>query len=329
MTGKYTSVRLLSGIQTGPKGSGQKQKKDVWSKLLVCICGHSFNRHKWAHKNSNTVYGYQCYSSVRSGTVQTRLNKGLSIEGVCTSPMIPQWKLKMMAKYVFTNFITDVDEILKTANNFLQKHIADKPIRDNTKIIENKRKELSKLEKRLKNYTEMRADGEITRERFFEYKAEIEPKIEELKKVIAELEVVSEPVEEIDFGERIKMLEYAMEQLVDFENIQDIPESVVDAFVDRIVVSEDCFDWYLRFDPTVAYSCKVEGKRSATAKVTSSFAFLEDSKTKKKYKNLSKNEYDLVASATLDIDYAKEYLYSQSTKHRIHKYEDTNVNVYV
>ena len=165
--------KQLSGIQTGPKGSGQKQKKDVWSKLLVCICGHSFNRHKWAHKNSNTVYGYQCYSSVRSGTVQTRLNKGLSIEGVCTSPMIPQWKLKMMAKYVFTNFITDVDEILKTANNFLQKHIADKPIRDNTKIIENKRKELSKLEKRLKNYTEMRADGEITRERFFEYKAEL------------------------------------------------------------------------------------------------------------------------------------------------------------
>jgi len=113
----------------------------------------------------------------------------------------------------------------------LQKHIADKPVRDNTQILENKRKELTKFEKRLKNYTEMRADGEITRERFFEYKAEIEPKIEELKKVIAELEVVSEPVEEVDFGERIKMLEYAMEQLVDFENIQDIPESVVDAFV--------------------------------------------------------------------------------------------------
>jgi len=211
----------------------------------------------------------------------------------------------------------------------LQKHIADKPVRDNTQILENKRKELTKFEKRLKNYTEMRADGEITRERFFEYKAEIEPKIEELKKVIAELEVVSEPVEEVDFGERIKMLEYAMEQLVDFENIQDIPESVVDAFVDRIVVSEDCFDWYLRFDPTVAYSCKVEGKRSATAKVTTSFAFLEDGKTKKKYKNLSKSEYTKIASSTLDIDYAKEYLYAQSTKHRIHKYEDTNVNVYV
>lgn len=321
--------KSLPNLQTGPRPSGQKNKVDVWSKLLICVCGCNFNRHKWAHKNSRTVYGYQCYSSVRSGTVQTRLNKGLSIEGICTSPMVPQWKLKMMAKYVFTNFITDVDEILDTANRLLQKHIADSPIKDNTRIIANKEKELTKLENRLKNSIVMREDGEISREQFFERKAELEPQIDALKKEISELKADTEPVEKIDFGERIKMLEYAMEQLVDFENIEDIPEKVVEAFVDRIVVSEDCFDWYLRFDPTVAYSCKVEGKRSGTAKVSASFAFLEDSKTKKKYKNLSKSEYDMVASATLDIDYAKKYLYSQSTKHRIHKYEDTNVNVYV
>ena len=318
----------IPNLQMGRKPDGQKSKVDVWSKLLVCICGHSFNRHKWAHKGSNTVYGYQCYSSVRSGTVQTRLNKGLSIEGICTSPMVPQWKLKMMAKYVFNNFITDVDEILTTANSILQKHIADKPTKNNTQLLENRKKELAKLEKRLKNYTNMRADGEITREQFFEYKAEVEPEIEELKKKIAELEVNTEPVEEVDFGERIKMLEYAMEQMVDFESIEDIPEKVVEAFVDRIVVSEDCFDWYLRFDPTVAYSCKVEGKRSGTAKVTASFAFFEDSKTKKKYKNLSKSEYTKIASFTLDKEHAKKYMYVHSPKHRVHKYEDANVNVY-
>ena len=188
---------------------------------------------------------------------------------------------------------------------------------------------VAKLEKEFKGYASMRARDEISSEQFFEYTAELEPKIKELKQYIAELEAETEPVEEVNFGERIKLLEYAMEQLVDFENIEDIPEKVVEAFVDRIVVSEDCFDWYLRFDPTVAYTCKVEGKRSGTAKVSASFAFLEDSKTKKKYKNLSKSEYNMVASATLDIDYAKKYLYSQSTKHRIHKYEDTKVNVYV
>lgn len=322
-------LKQLPGVQTGPR-SGQKQKKDVWSKLLVCICGHSFNRRRWSHQGkSNTVYSYQCYSSIRTGTVQTRLNKGLPIDDTCRSPAVPEWKLKMMAKYVFTHFITDVDEILATANRILQKHLADKPVLDNTQIIANRRKELAKLENRLKNSIVMREDGEISREQFFERKAELEPQIAELKQYIAELEAETEPVEEVNFGERIKLLEYAMEQLVDFENIEDIPEKVVEAFVDRIVVSEDCFDWYLRFDPTVAYTCKVEGKRSGTAKVSASFAFLEDSKTKKKYKNLSKSEYEMVASATLDLDYAKKYLYSQSTKHRIHKYEDTNVNVYV
>ena len=318
----------MPNLHTGPRPNGQKNKVDVWSKLLVCVCGCCFNRHKWAHKNLRPVYGYQCYSSVRSGTVQTRLNKGLSIEGICTSPMVPQWKLKMMAKYVFTNFITDVDEILATANRLLQKHIADNPVQDNTQIIANKQKELTKLENRLKNSIIMREDGEISREQFFERKAELEPQIDTLKKAISELKAETEPVEEIDFGERIKMLEYAMEQMVDFESIEDIPEKVVEAFVDRIVVSEDCFDWYLRFAPTVAYSCKVEGKRSGTAKVTASFAFFEDSKTKKKYKNLSKSEYTKIASFTLDKEHAKKYMYVHSPKHRVHKYEDANVNVY-
>jgi hypothetical protein len=62
--------------------------------------------------------------------------------------MIPEWKLKMMAKFVFTNFITDIDEILATANAILKKHIADKPEADKGKIIETKKNELQKLERR-------------------------------------------------------------------------------------------------------------------------------------------------------------------------------------
>lgn len=319
----------IPGLQTGEKNVTRKNNVSVWSKLLECSCGHKFNRHKWAHKGSNTVYGYQCYGSIRTGTVQTRLNKGLSIEGICTTPMIPEWKLKMMAKFVFTNFITDIDEILATANAILKKHIADKPEADKGKIIETKKNELQKLERRLKRYVEMRADDEISREQYFSYKTEIEPQIEALKTTISELEAVSEPEEEIDFDERIKMLEYAMEQLVDFENIEDIPETIIEAFVEKIVASEDCFDWYLRFNPSLAYSCKVEGKRSGTAKVTASFAFLDNKKIVSKYDNLSRYEYFKIASFVLDKEHAKKYMYSQSSKHRVHNYKDTNVNVYI
>ena len=122
------------------------------------------------------------------------------------------------------------------------------------------------------------------------------------------------------------MLEYALEQLVDFKNCDDIPESVVDAFVDRIIVSEDSYDWYLRLNPELAYQCKVEGKRSGNAKVTATFALLNN---KKKYVQLGNSKFTHVAELVLDIEYAKKYLYKDSTKHRVHRYKDTKVNVYV
>ena len=110
------------------------------------------------------------------------------------------------------------------------------------------------------------------------------------------------------------------------KNCDDIPESVVDAFVDRIIVSEDSYDWYLRLNPELAYQCKVEGKRSGNAKVTATFA---SHKIQNKYEQLGNTVYTHVAEMVLDIDYAKKYLYKNSTKHRIHKYKDTKINVYV
>ena len=320
--------KKIPNLKTGRR-DGQKEKVDVWSKKLRCVCGHAFNRHKWAHKDARTVYGYQCYSSVSTGTVQTRLNKGLPIDGICNSPMVPQWKLQMMAKFVFANFISDVDEILRTANLLIEKHIAEKPPKpDNSKLIASKEKELAKLEKRLKGLKNMRADGEITRDEFITDKAEIEQEMLDVQKFIQKLKAEQEEeLEEIvDYGERIKMLEYALEQLVDFKNCEDIPESAVDAFVDRIIVSEDSYDWYLRLNPELAYQCKVEGKRSGNAKVTATFA---SHKIQNKYEQLGNTVYTHVAEMVLDIDYAKKYLYKNSTKHRVHKYKDTKINVYV
>lgn len=318
----------IPNLKTGRR-DGQKEKADVWSKKLRCVCGHAFNRHKWAHKDARTVYGYQCYSSVSTGTVQTRLNKGLSIDGICKSPMIPQWKLQMMAKFVLSNFINDVDEILRTANLLIEKHITEKPPKpDNSKLIASKEKELVKLKERLKGFKNMRADGEISHDEFIADKAEIEQEMLDIQNFIQKLkaEQEEEPEEVIDYGERIKMLEYALEQLVDFKNCDDIPESVVDAFVDRIIVSEDSYDWYLRLNPELAYQCKVEGKRSGNAKVTATFALLNN---KKKYVQLGNSKFTHVAELVLDIEYAKKYLYKDSTKHRVHRYKDTKVNVYV
>ncbi len=48
-----------------------------------------------------------------------------------------------------------------------------------------------------------------------------------------------------------------------------MPESVVEAFVAKIVVHPDSFDWYLRFndDPDKSLHCTLEGKRKQTTKI--------------------------------------------------------------
>lgn len=82
------SVRKTNMKDTVDKHSvGQKKPSDVCVKLLQCECGHKFNRRKWHIKtNGEKQYGYMCYKQIRTGTIRTRLNKGLPIEGI--------WKLQ-------------------------------------------------------------------------------------------------------------------------------------------------------------------------------------------------------------------------------------------
>ena len=265
--------KTLSADTSGKRMVGEKMPSDVWVKLLECECGHKFNRKTWHNTSNGKQYGYQCYSSIRTGTVKTRLNKGLPIDGICGTPMIAGWKLQMMAKYIFKNYLSDTDKVLSLAESMLEKHIDDKEeIQDNTDIINQKKAELQKLSKRLDNLIEMRADGEITREVFMLKKENTENTISKLREEIAELEPdeVESEIDEVTSKEKITILKYALEQYTDFDSEDDVPESVIEAFVEKIVVRKDGFDWYLRFNPEEnPKECYVDGKRKNGAKVSS------------------------------------------------------------
>lgn len=120
---------MLDGnsISKGNRGrTGKKPPGNVWTKLLICECGHTFNKRVW-HRNKEGVpqYCYQCYSSIRTGTVATRLKKGLSIDGICTVPMIPQWKLELMAKVIFEKFWSDKQSVISIANQLIEENITE------------------------------------------------------------------------------------------------------------------------------------------------------------------------------------------------------------
>lgn len=115
----------------------------------------------------------------------------------------------------------------------------------------------------------MRAEGDLSREMFRSKCNEVEPKIHQLEEKIEKLSVDSAPREVVDYTEKLTVLQYALEQYTNLDEGQDVPDSVVEAFVTKIVVSKDGFDWYLRFDgdPDKPLHCQLEGKRKQTTKI--------------------------------------------------------------
>ncbi len=289
---------------TGRREKGKLPGSDIWCRLLTCSCGCMFNRKTWHNATSGTQYGYMCYSQMRNGTVRTRLKKGLPIEGYCTSQMIPGWKLQMMAKHLFRKFLRDTDRILRLAKEMLENHIRDKAdAEDHSALIEKKQSELSKLEKRMSNLISMRADGEIDKMQFLSMKSDIDTRMQALREQIAQLSPPeSDAAGEVpDYDARLTILGDKLEGYLDFDSDADIPELVIEAFVERIVVKQDSFDWYLLYNG--------EGASPNRAKP------LPQSVE--------------IGAFTMQLEDAKAYLYAKSTKRRILNWRDIRVCVYV
>ena len=267
MAQKRTECKNLN---VGPRSKGKKPRTTVWGKLLICECGHTFNTRRWNRADRQPGNAYQCYSSVRTGSYESRKKKGLPLEGICRSPMIPEWRLQMMANLIFRQYLSEKDKVLALANSILEAHIGDTEEVENTEaIIASKRSELERLNRRMDNYIEMRADGDLSREQFRTRCAELEPKIQQLQQEIESLAERVQPKEVVDYSEKLTVLQYALEQYTNINEGQDVPESVIEAFVVKIVVSKDGFDWYLRFDgdPDKPRHCTLQGKRKTTTKI--------------------------------------------------------------
>ena len=249
---------------------GKKPRTTVWGKLLICECGKTFNMRRWDRADRQPGNAYQCYSSVATGSYESRKKKGLPLDGICQSPMIPEWRLQMMANLIFRKYLSEKDKVLALANSILESHIGDTEEAVNTQeILEAKRRELEQLRKRMDAYIEMRAEGDISREMFRSKCGELEPKILRLEEEIEKLSAESKPKEVVDYTEKLTVLQYALERYTNIDEGQDVPGSVIEAFVVKIVVSKDGFDWYLRFDgdPDKPLHCQLQGKRKTNTKI--------------------------------------------------------------
>ena len=238
---------------------------------------------------------YQCYTSVNRGSTTERARRGLSNENACDTPFIPGWKLEMMVSHIFKRYIENASETMRLAYALLERHIDDKEeLPDNSDVIIRKQDEINKLNKKIENLIEMREDGDVDKEYFRNRKKEIEEKISCLTEEIKLLTPLPQKDFQGDFSSRLKVLKRKLEKYTKFDD-RVIPESVVEAFIEKIRVSKDEFKWYLR-----------TGK--------------ENDENSERYK---------IGSFTLTLEEAKAYQYSFSTRKRIYNWVDLNISIWI
>ena len=227
--------------------SGKPLSKYVWVKKCRCTCGHSFNR-RIAHKckSGDISYVYQCYAQVRTGTPRFRLKKGLDIEGICDNSTFMEWKLDIIADFLFKKLINNrqaiYDEAISMAGDLINVQMVEVNDRER---VENNIRQIDKLKKQIATLVDMCSEGDISREVFRRKKKKLDDQIINLEKNNNECR------QQILESEDDDLKRHRIESLTELINMKAFdprgkaPETLIDAFVERVIYDKGVFTLYL------------------------------------------------------------------------------------
>ena len=231
--------------------------KSAYARILKCQCGSNFERRKWhKYKDGRIRYGFECYKQKNHGSYRTRLKKGLDTTGCCTTKMFPEWKLKIVAHWLFNDLWKERDKIINRAIEMLNATIKDENVVDYTDEVKELNKKRTKYEEKLSNLVELRVEGDISKEVYEEKKGAFKKQIEYIDSELLKRDVKNSAIVS-NVKTQIQLLTDLLEKKYDVIS-GDIPEDIVETFIDQIVVHDDYFEWRLRTS-TEPVLCKVEG----------------------------------------------------------------------
>lgn len=231
--------------------------KSAYARILKCQCGSNFERRKWhKYKDGRIRYGFECYKQKNHGSYRTRLKKGLDTTGCCTTKMFPECKLKIVAHWLFNDLWKERDKIINRAIEMLNATIKDENVVDYTDEVKELNKKRKKYEEKLSNLVELRVEGDISKEVYEEKKGAFKKQIEYIDSELLKRDVKNSAIVS-NVKTQIQLLTDLLEKKYDVIS-GDIPEDIVETFIDQIVVHDDYFEWRLRTS-TEPVLCKVEG----------------------------------------------------------------------
>ena len=268
--------------------------KSAYARILKCQCGSNFERRKWhKYKDGRIRYGFECYKQKNHGSYRTRLKKGLDTTGCCTTKMFPEWKLKIVAHWLFNDLWKERDKIINRAIEMLNATIKDENVVDYTDEVKELNKKRKKYEEKLSNLVELRVEGDISKEVYEEKKGAFKKQIEYIDSELLKRDVKNSAIVS-NVKTQIQLLTDLLEKKYDVIS-GDIPEDIVETFIDQIVVHDDYFEWRLRTS-TEPVLCKVEGNAK-----DNTIIFLENDshKVATQYRQLSLTSNTLISEKNI------------------------------
>ncbi len=242
------------------KYTGLRDHSDVWGRKLVCTCGRRFTRMKYhTPQGSPKCHAYQCSGQIATGTVNTRLKKGLPIDGICRSQFVQGWKLEVQAAAIFEQFFNNKSEVLKFANEMFEAKRSIIGKRESKeKELERLRSEIQRGEETISRLLDLRLAGEINKEDYTKKREELDQMISETNQKMEEMTKYHEMEDNIET--RVQMIQDVLDDSGEYD-FSHIPEEIIDAFVEKIVVSEDSMEWHLCFDKAKTLKMSIEGNK--------------------------------------------------------------------
>ena len=239
------NAKKLDIEENGKNLNGKKDHNTIWGKKLECKCGSKFNRAKYSKNNNGEIsYCYRCYNQLRTGSIQTRLKKGLSIDNICDSVLIPEWKLEVIAKVVFDKLWIQKDLIITETNRMLESTI--KPDDDNIlkEEVENNNRKLELLEKKNNNALDAYISEIISKENYLKKKKELDEEINKLKDRNKEIEEdLNQP--KSNKSDKLGNIKKIVSKSLNYEK-ENISDELIDNLIDKITVYENRFLFKLK-----------------------------------------------------------------------------------
>ena len=124
--------------------------------------------------------------------------------------------------------------------------------------LEKLNQEVEKTEKAIDKFLDLRLADEITRDEYTKKRGELEKLVEQCNQKIEELSRYQDVEDGIE--DRIRIMKDILEGNSDYD-FSKIPTEVIDAFVEKIVVHEDYFEWHMCYDKNTSLKMSIDGNK--------------------------------------------------------------------